>query len=343
MPHLRLGILGAARIAERNMLPAIAATPDVELVAIASRDLDRAARLAATFGGEARSNYQAVIGDPEIDAVYVPLPIGLHRMWAGAALEAGKHVLCEKSLAGNYAHARELVELARQKSRVLVENFMCETHPQNLRARDAVRSGELGAVGHLALSFGFPAFPPDDQRNSRELEGGALNDAGAYCVDMAQFYLDAVPEAVFASGHWNGADVDQRGSATLVFPGGVEAHLAYGFGLDYRNEVRIWGATGQLTIDRSFSIPADREPTITITRNTVVERVAVAAADQFQSQLARFRDGALAGELPGEHDRVLRHAQVMEAVRRSAREGRRVEIAEIVALSSPTVSGSAAE
>jgi NDP-hexose-3-ketoreductase len=328
VPHLRIGVLGAAKIAERNMLPAIVATSGVQLVAIASRDLERASALCRRFGGEARSTYDEVLNDASIDAVYVPLPIGLHREWVGAALEAGKHVLSEKSLAGWYGDARELIELARERSLVLFENFMCEAHPQSLAVRDLVASGWLGIINQLSLAFGFPPFPADDQRNSLALQGGALNDAGAYCVDMAQFYLNATPFAVVATADSEGAEVDQRGSATLFFDDGAVAQLAYGFGFDYRNEARIWGSHGQVDIDRAFSIPADREPAVTLVRNTIRERIAVPAEDQFRRQLERFRDAVIRGLWAEELDRRQRHALVMEAIRRSAVDNRIVQLDE---------------
>ncbi|WP_168916298.1 Gfo/Idh/MocA family protein [Microcella flavibacter] len=328
MPHLSLGVLGAAKIAEKSTLPAIVATPGIELTAIASRDASRASALVERFGGTAREEYEQIIDDPSIDAVYVPLPIGLHREWVGRALRAGKHVLCEKSLAGSYDAVRELVGLARERELVLFENFMCETHPQSLVVRETIANGGIGDLAHLSLSFGFPAFPADDQRNSRALQGGALNDAGAYCADMAVFYSSRLPVSVVATAQSRGAEVDQWGTAALTLESGVVAHLSYGFGLDYRNEARLWGETGRIEVDRAFSIPADRRPSVTVTRNTAATVLDIAAADQFRTQIERFvrtvRDGSGAVEL----DRRQAHGLLMECIRRSAWEDRSVRLSE---------------
>jgi len=310
------------------MLPAITATPGVELAAIASRSAERAASLAERFGGSVRGSYDEVIDDPDIDAVYVPLPIGLHGEWVGRALRAGKHVLSEKSLAGSYADVCELVQLARAQSLVLFENFMCETHPQSIAVRETIGAGGIGDLAHLALFFGFPAFAADDQRNSRELEGGALNDAGAYCLDMAVFYTGRLPVSVWASADQRGADVDQWGSATLHLKGGAVAQLSYGFGLDYRNEVEIWGTSGSIHVDRAFSIPADRLPSVVLTRNTVRSSIEIPAADQFQTQVRRFAETIRIGSGAIELDRRQAHGLIMDSVRRSAAEDRVVAMSE---------------
>ncbi|WAB81877.1 Gfo/Idh/MocA family oxidoreductase [Microcella daejeonensis] len=328
MSHLRIGVLGAAKIAEKSTLPAIVSAGGVDIVSIASRDLDRARMLTERFGGAPRGRYEDVVDDPSIDAVYVPLPIGLHREWVSRALEAGKHVLSEKSLAGGYGDVRYLVDMARDRGLVLFENFMCETHPQSIEVRDLVAQGGIGELAHLSLSFGFPSFAPDDQRNSRALAGGALNDAGAYCADMAVFYSSQLPTSVFATADFRGADVDQWGTAAITLDGGAVAHLSYGFGLDYRNEARLWGQTGRIEVDRAFSIPADRTPSVTVIRNTGPTALSIAPTDQFATQIQRFVETIKAGSGAEELDRRQTHGLLMEAIRESASRGRSVEMSE---------------
>lgn len=319
MSPLRIGVLGAANIARKSTIPAILATPDVEFAGIAARDLQRAKDLVAEFGGQAFQTYQDVLEDDSIDAVYLPLPISLHKPWALAAISAGKHVLVEKSLAGNLDDARAIITAARAAQVTLLENFMCETHPQSLWLRERIADGDLGDLRHIELSFGFPPFPRDDLRNSRELQGGALNDAGAYCLDMARFYIGRLPQAIAAKSDQLDYDVDVIGSALLDFSEGLTASVSYGFSHDYRNQIHVWGTKGQVTIDRAFSIPATRNPNVCITHNAHTQRIDLPATDQFRTQLLRFRHlCSNSVESRAVLDQLEAHACLMQAARDSA-------------------------
>lgn len=321
-------MLGAASIARRSMIPAIAAVDGVELAGVAARDPERARGIAEPAGAEVYDGYDALITASDVDAVYIPLPTGLHADWAVRALRAGKHVLSEKSLAATYADCLRMVEAAESAERVLIENFMCETHPQSLFVRDLIAAGEIGRVASAELAFGFPAFAETDIRNDPALGGGALGDAGAYCLDMAAFYLGAPPVSVHAVIR-AGARVDVSGTATLVFADGAVATATWGFGYDYRNEASFWGESGRIEIDRAFSIPADRAPRVTVTRNTTATPYDLAAADQFATQVARFRDLTASPWDAGSTAPLRRQAALMEAVRRSAADGRAVRLDEV--------------
>ena len=332
MPPLNVGVLGAAKIADKSTVPAMLATEGVSVAGVAARDSARAQAFATKHDIPVFDSYQEIIDDPAVDAVYVPLPVGLHAQWALAAIAAGKDVLVEKSLAGTLADCLEVIDAARAAGVVIVENFMCERHPQNTFIREGLASGIVGELHHATLSFGFPAFPPDDLRNSARLGGGALNDAGAYCLDMATYYSGRAPEAVTARLAAGPHGVDVVGSAFLEYDDELTVSVSFGFGYDYRNEARFWGASGQLEVDRCFSIPPDRPPAVSVTRNTVREDIELAAADQFRLQIEYFRDLAVAGgpAVARELDARERHARVMEAVRVSARERRRVLVNEVM-------------
>ena len=332
MSAIRLVVLGASNIAGRSTVPAMKAVDGVEVVSVAARSRERAEKFAGTHGLSVAEDYAAVVADPDLDAIYVPLPNGLHHRWVAEALRAGKHVLCEKSLTGSYAQSRELIELARQNDRVLVENFMCENHPQHGAALSHVADGGLGKLRHMELSFGFPPFPREDQRNSLTLDGGALNDAGAYCVFMARHYAGRTPVSVSAIRYDEDYDVDVVGSSHLDFGEGLTASLTFGFGHDYRNEIWLWGSGGQVRIDRAFSIPRDRIPSVTLISNTVETALDLAPADQFALQIERFRQLVLTGDgLGAEYTKLLEHAATMEAMRRSGHAaGARISPAELL-------------
>lgn len=328
MPPLRFGILGAAKIADRYTIPAMQAVAGVDVVALAARDPLRAAALAEKHGLRAFPTYEDVLLSPEVDAVYLPLPISLHRQWALASLAAGKHVLCEKSLTGSLADAEEILAAARLSKTLVAENFMCERHPQNTFVRNRIAEGEIGELRNTALSFGFPAFARDDLRNSAALEGGALNDAGAYCLAMALFYSQAAPTEVWATSQRLDYEVDVVGAALVRFADDSTASISYGFGYDYRNEARFWGSTGQIDIDRPFSIPPDRMPDVRLTRNTEVSRYDLPAANHFELQVADFAERVRTGRRDDVLVKLRRQAVVMEATRKSSDENRVVRLAE---------------
>jgi predicted dehydrogenase len=217
---LRIGILGAARIAPTALVRPAREIPGVEVAAVAARDPERARRFARRHGIErAHPSYDALIDDPEIDAIYNPLPNGLHATWTIRALEAGKHVLCEKPMAANAEEATAMAEAAERADRVLVEAFHWRYHPLARRMREIVR-GEIGRVTHVeaALCFPLPFFR--DIRYDYDLAGGAAMDAGCYAVDIVRWLAEAEPEVVSAEARLLNPKVDRRMQAELRFADG---------------------------------------------------------------------------------------------------------------------------
>ena len=327
MPSLRFGILGAADIARRYTGEALKSARGVELVGVAARDRGRAAALADDLGVSVFDSYEAIVDSPDVDAIYIPLPIGLHAQWALRAIERGKHVLCEKSLAGSLGDAERIIDAATAAGVLVMENFMCTYHEQNLLVRRTVASGGIGSVAQAALSFGFPPFREDDLKYNRELQGGALNDAGAYCLKMARFHIPSAPLRILAVADYGDRDVDVRGSAMVTFTGGEVAHLAWGFDNDYRNETRLWGQTGSIEIDRSFSIPPDRVPSVTVIRNGERRQESVAPMNHFVALIEDFASRVVERRLEDAARELRVQAIMMEAARVSARDASVVELA----------------
>lgn len=222
-PPLRIGILGAARIAEQAIVGPATATGD-RLVAIAARDPGRAKEYAARHGVErALGSYAELVADPEVDVVYNPLANGLHGPWNLAAIRAGKHVLSEKPFAANAAEAREVRDAAVAAGVTVVEGFHYVHHPLALRLREVVRSGELGAIRRIATTFRMPAPPEPDPRWQWELAGGALMDLGCYTLHLQRFLGDA-PRVIAARGGERAGHpgVDEWLEATLEHADGVK-------------------------------------------------------------------------------------------------------------------------
>jgi len=223
--QLRIGILGAARISAKALLAPASTNNDVEITTVAARDPQRAKEYAAKHGipGVAAS-YEELLADPEIDAIYNPLPNGLHGRWTLAALAAGKHVLCEKPFTANADEARTVADAAEKSGLVAMEAFHYRYHPLAQRMQEIVESGELGELQTVEASFCFPLPKFSDIRYNFDLAGGALMDAGCYAVHMVRLLGGAQsngePEVVRAEAKLHGANVDRAMRADLRFPAG---------------------------------------------------------------------------------------------------------------------------
>jgi predicted dehydrogenase len=219
---LRIGILGAARIAPTALVKPASANADVEIAAVAARSADRAQAFADRHGiPRVHASYEELLADPDINAVYNPLPNGLHGRWTRAALEAGKHVLCEKPFTANAAEAQEIADLAAASDRVVMEAFHYRYHPLALRVEEIVASGELGELRRVETALCFPLPKFSDIRYNYDLAGGATMDAGCYAVHMARtFGGGETPEVVSASAKLRDSRVDRAMTAELRYPSG---------------------------------------------------------------------------------------------------------------------------
>ncbi|MFJ1760868.1 Gfo/Idh/MocA family protein [Amycolatopsis sp. NPDC088138] len=319
--HVRIGVLGCAGVARRRFLPAVAAVPELELTAVASRTPQRAAEFAAEFGGAAVTGYRNLLERDDVDAVYVPLPTGLHHDWVRQALEAGKHVLAEKPLATNLAEAAELVELARRNRLLLRENLMFLHHSQHAAVRELVAGGEIGDLRSIAAVFGHPALPDGDVRYRPELGGGCLLDVGVYPIRLAQFF-EAGPWQVAGAVLRPGTrGVDVAGSALLRSANQVTAQLEFGFDHYYRNVYRLWGTEGLVTVRHAFTPGPAKRPSVTLERPDRTVELALPADDQFRNAATAFARDVLAGagvDDTGDAQEIRRQATLVDAVRGAA-------------------------
>jgi predicted dehydrogenase len=252
---VRWGILGTGKIA-KILATALAGSEDGELVAVGSRDVDRASALAAEFGAPRSSGYEGVIADEEVDLVYVATHHPAHREWAVRAAEAGKHVLCEKPLAVTYADAVQIVEAARRNDVFLLEAFAYRCHPQTQRLVELLREGAIGEVRMIDAVFGYDAGPdPSNYLMVPELAGGGILDVGCYTTSMSHLIAAAAAgRAVAPTVDVAGAacigptGVDHSTAATLTFEGGLVARVACSIQANLDSSVRIYGSEGRITV-----------------------------------------------------------------------------------------------
>lgn len=326
---IRVGILGCANIAEKYAIPAFKTLPNAELVAIASREKSKAEEWGARHGLEAET-YESLIARPDVAVIYSPLPIGLQEEWALKAAAAGKHIICEKSITYSLESAERMVAACKAAGVALYENFVPEFHPQHAEILSRITKGSIGAVREWHGVYGFPPFPPQDIRYSAELKGGALNDCGCYTAFMARKIFGQEPIAVTCTLRNEGHEVDIDGSALLEFENGT-ALMSFGFDHMYQNTYSVWGSKGIIRTNRAFAIPPTLAPIVELITNDgkqeQKETIEIPAMSQFASSFEYFTNAVAANDadaISSMYERILNQARVLDAMRTSAREGKRI-------------------
>jgi len=320
---MRLGLLSTARINDA-VLGGAAHSDAVEVVAVASRDEGRARAYAQEHGlARAHGSYEALLADPEVDAVYVSLPNADHVPWSVRALEAGKHVLCEKPLTRHPEEAEAAFAAAERAGRVLMEAFMWRHLPQTARLVELVREGAIGPVRLVRSAFSFTLPAGANVRLEPELDGGALMDVGCYCVSALRL-LAGEPERVAGEQALGPTGVDVRFAGVARFPGDVVGHFDCGFDVPPRRGIEVVGADGLLWVPDPWRA---QEPLIELHRDGAVEAIRAPEADPYRLELEDLaRAAAGDGEpLLGARD-AIGQARVLEALHRAAREGAAVSV-----------------
>jgi NDP-hexose-3-ketoreductase len=319
--RLRFGVIGCADIAWRRTLPAMETDPAIDVVAIASRDGERARKFTDRFGGTPYAGYQAVAEHEDVDAVYIPLPLMLHAEWIERCLDAGKHVLVEKPMTDGGKESARLLDLARERGLVLLENYMFLYHSQHAAVRKLLADGAIGDLRGFHSAFTIPPKPPGDIRYQPDVGGGAFLDFGGYPIRAAQHLLGrdlSVAGAVFRRDR--ALDVVMSGSVLLASPEGVPAQLTFGMEHSYQNSYALSGSSGRMALDWAFTLPETHRPVLRIDRQDHREEVVLAADHQFAGAIRAFVEAVVTqAPLREEHDGTLEQAALVEQVQRVAR------------------------
>jgi xylose dehydrogenase (NAD/NADP) len=317
------GFLSTANINDK-LVAAAAESDRVDVIAVASRDAARAEAYARERGIErAYGSYEELLADPDVEAVYISLPNSLHVEWSVRALEAGKHVLCEKPLSRRAADVESAFDVAEESGRLLMEAFMYRHNPKTARLMELVDGGVIGRLRLVRAAFSFPLADPENVRLNSSLDGGGLMDVGCYCVSGTRL-LGGEPEQVYGEQVLSQSGVDELFTGTMRFPGDVLGQFDAGLVLPERDELEAIGEEGSLFLDDPWHC---KRPVIELRTDGGVEEIAVEAADSYRLQLENMSD-AIRGEaelLLGREDAV-GQARAIEALYRSATEGRPVNL-----------------
>jgi predicted dehydrogenase len=295
---VRIGILGAARIAPVAVILPAQRLPEVKVTAVAARDPARARDFANRHRiGRVHPSYEALLADPEVDAVYNPLPNALHARWTLAALKAGKHVLCEKPFTANAAEARQVAEAAARSGRVVMEAFHYRYHPLAERMREVITGGEIGAVQRVETWLCFPLPLFSDIRYRYDLAGGATMDAGCYAVHLARLLGGGEPEVLSATPKLLGrsTDVDRAMRAELRFPSGATGRVTCSMWSStlLRIAARVTGDSGRLDVFNP--IMPQKLHRLTVRSRTGTRRETSSRRPSYECQLEAFTAAILRG------------------------------------------------
>jgi predicted dehydrogenase len=299
---LRWGVLSTAKIGIEKVIPATMAAARCEVVAIASRDLGRAEAAASGLGiGRALGSYEDLLADPDVDAVYNPLPNHLHTEWTIAAARAGKHVLCEKPLATNAAEAERMIRVCEAEGVLLMEAFMYRLHPTWEAVRELLASGRIGELKTVQSWFSYFNDDPNDIRNQLDAAGGALYDIGCYCVNLSRMLFGAEPIRVQGTVTRDPVTgVDTLTSGILDFDDGI-ASFTCSTRAEPDQRVHIYGTEGRISLEIPFNIPWDRPTRVLVTAGgdppvrPETEVLTFDPANEYSIQAERFAAAALDG------------------------------------------------
>ncbi|TAM03372.1 MAG: Gfo/Idh/MocA family oxidoreductase [Paraburkholderia sp.] len=328
------GILGTGKINDKVVVPMNSA-PQCRVKGIASRDPQKAREAAAKYGlPVAYDSYEALLADPEIDAVYIPLPNHIHVEWAIKSVDAGKHVLCEKPIGLNAEQAAQLVAARDRSGRYIQEAFMVRTHPQWLKVRALIDEGAIGELRAITGGFTYSNTNPHDIRNQSELGGGGLLDIGCYPITTSRFVIGREPRRVVALMERDPAfEVDRLGSVMMDFDG-VQASFFYSTQIHPYQRMQFHGTAGRIEVEIPFNAPNDQPTRLLVSERTSARAiddrwVELPACDQYGVAAAVFAQAILSGgpqAIP--LDDACANMRVIDAVFQSAQLGGWVSIPE---------------
>ncbi len=326
---IRWGILGCARIAQSALIPAIREASNGVLWGIAARDEKRARKWAGKYKFQKfYKDYQALLDDPEIDAVYIPLPNHLHCEWTCRAAKAGKHILCEKPLALNSGEVQRMIREADNAKVILMEAFMYRFHPQIEKALKLLASGEIGELRFFRSSFTFMyAGDKKNYRWSPQMGGGALYDVGCYTINASRLVFGEEPISVYARAHVHPRfKVDLSTSMILEFPENRIALLDCSFDSQFQSYFEIVGREGRITLPRSYSAKL-LDVSILVLKGDELRTIAIPSINQYTRMVEHFGECVIKSQPPRYlADDSFKNMQVIDAAFESIRTGRPVKL-----------------
>jgi len=327
---LKIGAIGCSDVAKRQFFPAINSSQLANVEYIGSRSLKKAEEWAKKYGCSEFGSYDDVINS-DVDAVYIPLPIGLHEEWTLKAANAGKHVLCEKSSTTSYESAKKIVKAGKKNNIRILEGFAFRFHPQHEQIRELI-CNELGELHNFYGIYGFPPPPEDNIRWKKELGGGVLNDVACYPIYASRLVFQSEPISVLSHLEFDKKfDVDKSADVILKYPNEKTAFVSSGFNNYYQSKYSVWGSKARISTKRAYAVPHDYKTSVYLDKNDKISETIIPPVDQFAIMFDIFCN-VITNNIKNPYDfenDLLKQAKLMESIRISSHEKRLVPLSEI--------------
>jgi len=325
---IKYGIIGCSEIANSSTIPAILESKNAQIEMFGSRSLKKAKKFGEKFHCNNFGTYEEVLENDKIDAVYISVPVGLHKKWCVKAAKAGKHIICEKSSTTSFLDSKKIVQEAKKNHVRIMEGFMFRFHPSHQRVKKIIASRKIGNIYSFFGRYGFPSPPKNNIRFKKDLGGGILNDAGCYPICASRIIFDKEPIGVMCQSTIDKNGIDVKTTIHLKYSNSEFAQMVTGYGLSYQSSYSLWGTKGFLKLSRAYNIPGDMKPMILLNSNNKEKKISIKPRNHFKIMIESFSK-----EIKGEkicdfvfEDDLLKQAKVMDACRKSSKKNKFIQM-----------------
>ncbi len=325
---IRFGIIGCSQIADNSNMPAILKSRNAQIEMIGSRSQSKAKKFSLKFCCKDYGTYEDVLENDKVDAVYISVPVGLHKEWCIKAAKAGKHILCEKSSSSSYLDSQRMVHEAKKNEVRIMEGFMFRFHPSHKKVKQLVNSKSFGKTYSFFSRYGFPCPPKNNIRFKKELGGGILNDAGCYPICASRMIFGKEPIGVMCQSTLDKNGIDTKTTIHLKFSDTQFAQMVTGYGLSYQSSYSLWGTKGLLKLSRSYNIPEDMKPVISLNVVEKEKKILIQPVNHFKLMIESFSKEIISKNSSDFNfeDDLLKQAKIMEACRISFKKNKFLEL-----------------
>ena len=317
---IRFGIIGCSSIAKKSTIPAIINSKNSTLKMIGSRSKAKAQKFAREFSCQKYGNYEEVLENDEIDAVYISLPMNLHEEWSIKAAKFGKHVLCEKSAVLSHNSAKKVIRECNNNNVRIKENFVFKFHPQHKKILDVIKKNIIGSIHTFNGKYGFNLLPSKQNfRFNRKFGGGVLNDVGCYLISASKLIFQDFPISVFCNLEIDKKlKIDMRGNIVMIFPNNRTAVISFGYNNYFQSTYEIWATKGMIKTERAFNVPKKMQVPLKLYHNDKIKNIIIKPVDQFQLAIENFCTEIQNTSINNNFEKdLLEQALIMEGVRKS--------------------------
>jgi len=317
---IKLGVIGCSSIAQKSVIPAIINSKNASLEMIGSRSKTKAKKFAEEFSCKKYGNYNEILENNEIDAVYISLPMIFHEEWSIKAAKFGKHVLCEKSSVLSFDSAKKVIKKCNNNDVKIMENFVYKAHPQHKKIFDLITKNTIGTIHTFNGKYGFDlSLPKHNFRFNKKLGGGALNDVGCYLVSASKFLFQDLPISLFCNLKIDKKlNVDTQGDIIMVFPHNRTAIFSFGYKNHFQSTYDIWATKGMIKTERAFNVPTKMHVPLKLFNNDKIKKIPVKAVDQFQLTIENFCNVLQKHSIKNNFEKdFLEQALIMDGARKS--------------------------